>query len=472
MIKKIVTAVFMTILSGALMLSPVFAGNDTDEWLNDWDYEIKELDCDGDYIFLNKYTGTETDIGISGMAEVNGRNYPVCISVEGTDANSHYETGINRSKNLRQITFSTVNDVPVRSEMNDRLDDMFYGMENLEYVFFRGDFQGNVSQAVSMFEGCKSLRAVDIYDLDFGYCSNFRRMFYGCESLHNVTINCDNAENMEEMFTGCSNLEEVTLNCGQSDQSFAEGMFSGCQSLQNVNMEGRHFSSVKDFNSMFNDCSSLKSIDMGMFDFSSATDLSSMFSECSELESVDLTKAEWGSSTPAADYMFYDCAALEDLTVPESFRPETANQMLYVNPSDECIIRIKGDPSEEFLNNALSGLESSNRYLGQVKLRSKVELEGKELKSGMFRVGYNNTRHQIREVNSIMDDNIIELVVPVYFPGSNTFTIEETYDVNGSLVNPDYQPISRVAGISCRNAKRSKTVNITLERDGSLSVTE
>ena len=42
MIKKIIIGISAMIMSGALMLSPTFAG-DTDAWLNDWDYSIDDL---------------------------------------------------------------------------------------------------------------------------------------------------------------------------------------------------------------------------------------------------------------------------------------------------------------------------------------------------------------------------------------------------------------------------------------------
>ena len=470
MIKKTILAVLTVLSLGAIMLCPAFAGN-TDAWLSDWDYEIKELGYDGKYIFLNKYTGTATDIGIAGMAEVNGVDYPVCIGVQDpVNSYSHYRTGLNQSNNLRQITFFSVNDVPVRSEMGDRLDDMFYGMENLEYVFFRGDFKGDVSQAISMFEGCKKLRAVDIYDLDFGYCCNYKRMFYGCESLVNVTVNCDNATNMKEMFEGCKDLEEVTINCAASDQCYADRMFAGCSSLKEVHMDGRHFSDVRDFSSMFFGCSALESIDMGMFDFSSATKLERMFYGCSKLKTVDLSMAEWGNSTPDACSMFCYCEGLRELTVPAEFKPEAANSMLFVDFDDECGIKIKGRPSNEFKATVLSNLADSNRYLGQVKLRAKVELEGKELRNGLFLVEYDDSRHRVTEANSVLDGNVVELVVPVYSPGSNTFEIQELFDSRDSILSPGFVPIEDTDEVECEDAVRAKTVNVVLQEDGELRV--
>ena len=41
-------------------------------------------------------------------------------------------------------------------------------------------------------------------------------------------------------------------------------------------------------------------------------------------------------------------------------------------------------PSKEFAENVFPGLEYSNRYIGEVELKSKIELEGKELEGGRF----------------------------------------------------------------------------------------
>lgn len=154
MIKKIISSIFMMVVSGALMLSPAFAG-ETDAWLSDWDYTIDDLNYDGKFIYLKEYKGTETDISIGGKATVDGVDYPVCIEMESTS--SHYKTGLNRNKNLRQITFYSVGGTPVRPELNWRIKDLFYGMENLEGINFGNDFKTDgVTEAISMFEGCRT----------------------------------------------------------------------------------------------------------------------------------------------------------------------------------------------------------------------------------------------------------------------------------------------------------------------------
>ena len=473
MLRKIISSLTIMTMLGALMLSPALAGDFyTDEWLSGWEYEIKDLGYEGKHIFLDKYTGTEADISIGGKATVNGVDYPVCISMKDGGGYGHYRTALNTSDAIRQVTFYSVDGTPVKPEISYRLDDFFYGMENLEGINFRGDFKTDgVVQAPRMFYGCSSLKYVDVDNLDLSRCSVFKEMFAHCESLNRVTASCPRASNMEDMFRDCYGLTEVTL-AGQGCKPWkVRCMFSGCRSLDTVNLTDMDFSEVNDFSYMFFDCEYLKSLDMGAFDFSSATDVSNMFSSCYSLEQVNFEDTAWGESRPDASRMFYRCEGLHEITVPGNFDPSSADEIFYVPFSKESIIRIKGSPSQGFCDLVFPGLEESNRYIGQVKLRSRVELEGKELEAGLFTIDYKNSRHSIRE-EVIPAENAVDLTVPVYKPGTNTFSIEELYNVDESVLYHRYLPIEYVDAVSCENPRISKTVEIIRNTDGSISVIE
>ena len=80
---------------------------------------------------------------------------------------------------------------------------------------------------------------------------------------------------------------------------------------------------------------------------------------------------------------------------------------------------------------------------------------------------------KVSAFNYASDGNRVEHTVFVYAPGSNTFTIEEKY-VSEMYGNTPVEtiPISEANNITCEDAVRSKTVNIILNSDGSLSVEE
>ncbi|MCR5024976.1 MAG: DUF285 domain-containing protein [Lachnospiraceae bacterium] len=471
MMKKSILAVITLIISGALMLSPAFAG-ETDEWLNDWEYKIDDLSYDGKYIYLQKYIGTDTDISIGGKATVDGVDYPVCIEMESTS--SHYQTGLNRNKDIRQITFYSVDGTPVRPELSWRTKDLFYGMENLEGINFGDDFKTDgVTEAISMFEGCKRLKYVDVENLDLGKCSNTKQMFSGCKDLNRITINLSYALNMSEMFKNCEGLTEVTITGNGSNTgklSNVKDLFSGCSSLEEVKISGLDFSGVKDFSHMFYSCSSLKNIDMSMFNMSGAQNLTGMFVYCSALKEIDLSTIEWGDATPSAAEMFYRADNLEKVKVSEGFRPTDAARIFQIADYDGKRLMITGTPSQEFKDAVYPTLKDSNRFVGYVKLRSTIELEGKELEDGLFGVQLQSSRDTVYGINRKDDDNIIEILAKVYAPGSNTFAVEEVYEPSGGDGYLSCLPMEAAEGYTCEDTKRSKTVNIVLNTDGSLSI--
>ncbi len=473
MIKKIIIGVSAMIMSGTLMLSPAFAG-DTDAWLNDWDYTIDDLDYAGKYIYLKEYKGTETDISIGGKATVDGVDYPVCIEMESTS--SHYKTGLNRNKDLKQITFYSVDGTPVRPELSWRTKDLFYGMENLEGICFGDDFKTDgVSEAISMFEGCKKLKYVDVENLDLGRCSNLKQMFKGCEALNRITINLNDPINMSEMFKGCKGITEITITGNGSNTgklTNAKEMFSGCSSLEEVNITGLDFSGVNDFSYMFNGCKALKNIEMSMFDMSGATSLINMFLYCSGLKEIDLSTIEWGTATPYANEMFYRADNLEKVKVSEGFKPSTAARIFQIADYSGKQLTITGTPSQEFKDNVYPTLKDSNRYVGYVTLRSKIELEGKELEDGMFGVQLDSDRDTVYGINSYDRNNIIDIKAKVYAPGENTFTIKEVFEPSGGDNYLSCRPMEAAEGYECEDVERSKTVNIVLNTDGSLTVEE
>ena len=454
--------------------SPIrlLGSSNTDAWLNDWDYTIDDLNYDGKFIYLKEYKGTETDISIGGKATVDGVDYPVCIEMESTS--THYKTGLNRNKNLHQITFYSVDGTPVRPELNWRTKDLFYGMENLEGVIFGGDFKTDgVTEAISMFEGCKKLKYVDVEDLDLGKCTNLKQMFQGCESLNRITVNLNNASNTRDMFKNCKGLTEVTINGSGSNNgklTYADSMFSGCTSLEEVNISGLDFSGVKDFSYMFSNCRALKDIDMGMFNMSSATKLNNMFLYCDRLKEIDLMPIEWGSATPSATEMFFRTDNLEKVKVSDSFKPSYGSRMFYVAEYRGKLLTIEGTPSQEFKDAVFPSLKDSNRFLGYVTLRSKIELEGQDLEDGMFGIKLDDDKEVIYGIYDSENGDTVDVLAKVYQPGSNTFTIKEMVEPSGGDNYVSCLYIDDVDEYDCEDSVRSKTVNTILNTDGSLSV--
>ena len=136
---------------------------------------------------------------------------------------------------------------------------------------------------------------------------------------------------------------------------------------------------MKDFSYMFSNCSSLKNIDMSMFNMSGADTVNNMFLYCSGLREIDLSTVEWGTSTPNANEMFYRADNLEKVKVSEGFKPSAAARIFQIADYSGKQLTITGTPSQEFKDKVYPTLKDSNRCVGYVTLRSKIELEGKDL---------------------------------------------------------------------------------------------
>ena len=136
MTKKLSSILIIVLIAISSISFPVYAG-DTDEWLSDWDYEIKDLDYGEPYIWLNQYIGTDPDVTIYGKATVEGNKYPVCINVTYSNEIGRFVTGINCSEGIVNLTFESVDDTKVRSSLSYRLDDFFRGMENLKTIHYK-----------------------------------------------------------------------------------------------------------------------------------------------------------------------------------------------------------------------------------------------------------------------------------------------------------------------------------------------
>jgi len=471
MIKKTLSGLLVLMMTLSSLSFPVYAG-DTDAWLNNWDYEIGELGFDGTYIYLNQYTGTDPDVTIYGKATVDGIEYPVCINVTYTDDDDSYATGLNCSDNIVNLIFESVDGTPVRSSRSDRLDEMFYGMENLETVNFGGNFYAEVSQARDMFHGCSRLRSVDIETLNFGSATIYSKMFSGCSSLEKVSINCTNGSNLSHMFEGCSSLTDVTLSDQSGKNIYISAMFKDCTSLKNVDLSGADLSKTTSFAGMFENCTSLESFDMSAFDMSSAEVLDSMFSGCTSLRSADLTTS-WGNDTLSVMNMFSNCPALEEITISESFKPLYCHNMAYI--SEPTKLKVKGDMSAEFEENALPTFRSSNRYLGEIKMTAVIELEGQELKDEMFSIAVQEEREGESQYvgeayNYAAYRNRIDQMIKIYEPGTHTFVAEERYVTDPGAETPVSVPIKEAKNYICEGGMRSWTVEILLLPDGTLTL--
>ena len=459
-------------LSAALALAmPLAARGEgmelTDTWLNSWDYEIKEVAGQGKCVCLKEYTGWEGDVYIYGQAMANGINYQVCIDNAYDSSLGRYVSGLARSHGIKNLAFMEKGGKKVMSSLADRFDHLFYGMEDLENVRFHGNLEGEAVQAQEMFRGCGKLKSVDLETLSLGSLGNMQEMFRDCGSLEAIRASFPKGANYIRMFKGCVSLRTAEVGGGREATSgiMPYSMFEDCSSLTSVDLSDFDTSKCTNFSGMFRNCSSMEEIGLRSMDLGNAVTLDSMFEGCSSLRSADLSGSSFKAEEVSAASMFYGCGSLEEVTVPESLNINDCSYGMFY--TDEMRrIRVKGSPSEAFVENVMSKFARDNRYIGTVKVRASVELENAELKDGIFMYSLEAPHYMANGSNS---GGTVELEAKIFRPGETAFRMTEALKVEDPGTLGAVAVALPAEGYSCEDSEKTVTVEIVLNSDGSLS---
>ena len=145
----------------------------------------------------------------------------------------------------------------------------------------------------SMFYNCKSLKSLNLSNIDTSRVTDMNSMFKNCLSLKNLDISSFktlNVNNMDYLFSGCNSLE--TLNLSSFDTSNATSMmklFYGCFSLVSLDLSNFNTSKVKNMMQLFDSCTSIKFLNLSNFKTSSVLIMSYMFNNCKSLLSLDIS---------------------------------------------------------------------------------------------------------------------------------------------------------------------------------------
>lgn len=100
-------------------------------------------------------------------------------------------------------------------------------------------------------------------------------------------ISTSNVVDMSYMFNGCYSLRELDLSNFETSQVINfSNMFSHCENLTAVNLDSFRTSSVINFDSMFFNCKVLNNLDLSHFDMRSALTQEYMFEGCLSLNNL------------------------------------------------------------------------------------------------------------------------------------------------------------------------------------------
>jgi len=166
-------------------------------------------------------------------------------------------------------------------------------------------------------EVCKDNRSIElvVFDASFKEYSPWSTsfMFCGCTNLKAIqgleNLNTDKVEKMYSMFNGCASLRSLDLSHFKTARvREMQYMFSGCRSLTSLNLSSFNTARVTNMQSMFSDCSSLVTLDLTSFNTSSVKRMDELFFNCSALTTI-YSNFEW--QCESADDMFSDCVKLK-----------------------------------------------------------------------------------------------------------------------------------------------------------------
>ena len=158
------------------------------------------------------------------------------LKIAHNDVTNEWTESAGNSGTLTDITKVVLNE-SMKNAQPTKTSRWLQDMHNLQTIEHLNYLNTEHTAYMSrMFNGCSSLKSLDVTGFDTHNVKNMFSMFDGCSSLETLDVsgfNIDNVENMSYMFNDCSSL--ITIYC---DNNWDNGtipestdMFAGCISL-------------------------------------------------------------------------------------------------------------------------------------------------------------------------------------------------------------------------------------------------
>ena len=173
--------------------------------------------------------------------------------------------------------------------------DYFFGeFKNVEDIINIENLDLSLATSIShMFDGCSSLKKLDLSTFNTKNVIDMSGMFNNCESLIELNIsnfNTENVVNMNSMFCYCIELQMLNIiNFDTSNVTDMARMFSECYKLKEIDISNFNTKNVENMNYMFTCCEQLENINVVSFDTSKVKEMTGMFYGCIGLKSIDLS---------------------------------------------------------------------------------------------------------------------------------------------------------------------------------------
>ena len=251
----------------------------------------------------NKYLNKELEITVNDYKDVHEN---IEISIKLSDDPEDYKEINNRFINIHidllrdgfeiyfddkitDRTYVTKNDKV--SNITIKIKPQIHTFRNLfecrtciKEINFINCVQRNITDMSYMFNGCSSLRKLDISRLRTNNVTDMSHMFYGCSLLKEINVsNFDTSkvENMEAMFKSCKSLKKLDASnfITQKVTNFSE-MFYEDTDLTDLNVKIFYINNARFMDKMFYGCSSLTNLELFPLDFAPFVDKTEMTEGC------------------------------------------------------------------------------------------------------------------------------------------------------------------------------------------------
>ena len=149
---------------------------------------------------------------------------------------------------------------------------------------------GSVTRIDNMFYGCEQLEEADMTEFDMSTLNHAYSLATECVNLKRIDVGTQNTPSLTTahwMFSRCAQLVNVDFhNWTANALETVQDMFNTCASLEHADLSGWKTSNVTNMSAFFTNCSSLKYANLSGWTTESVTNNSAMFSYTGSIEAV------------------------------------------------------------------------------------------------------------------------------------------------------------------------------------------
>lgn len=182
----------------------------------------------------------------------------------------------------------------------------------------------NVTNMLSMFNGCRNLTTLDVSSFNTELVEDMSYMFQYCVNIEELDLSNFNTEcvtNMRNMIAYCYKLLNVNLSSFNTENVLNLAYFlAGCKVLPAADLSSFNTENCTDFNNIFRNCYAITDIKIPNFNIENAKDVRSFFYACESLQTIDVSMLDGSHMTKNVGYFFYHDPCLREIIAGDTFR--------------------------------------------------------------------------------------------------------------------------------------------------------